>query len=109
MDIKYLLNKKVRNLTPSQFRWVDLASKISSYPKVLFIDELELHLSKRNMESLSKILYRKCNYDGVTLIASTQNKSFFQSHLASVILTLEKGKIYSVRSSNKKHQKNFKS
>ena len=104
MDIKYLLDKKVRHLTPSQFRWVDLASKIASYPKVLFIDELELHLSKKNMDSLSKILYRKCNYDGVTLIASTQNPDFF-SNLISVNISLNQGRITKVRSFTHKSKK----
>ena len=45
MDLKYLKNKKTRTLTPGQFRWVDLAAKIASFPKVLFIDEIEQHLS----------------------------------------------------------------
>ena len=79
MDIKYLLDKKVRSLSPSQSRWVQLAAKIASYPKILFIDEIEQHLSKKNIDSLSKILYRKCNYDGVTLIATTQTLRFFQT------------------------------
>ena len=42
MDFKYILNTKMRDLTPSQLRWVDLAANIASFPKVLFIDELEL-------------------------------------------------------------------
>ena len=74
MDIKYLVKKKVRSLTPAQFRWIDLAAKIASFPKVLFIDEIEQHLSSNKIKILNKILYRKCNYDGVTVIASSQNK-----------------------------------
>ena len=104
MDIKYLLEKKVRSLSPSQKRWVELASKIASYPKVLFIDEIEQHLSKKNMESLSKILYRKCNYDGVTLIATTQNPEMF-SNLISVNITLNQGRITKVRSFTHKTKK----
>jgi len=57
MEIKSISNLKVRNLTPSQFRWVDLAAKIGSNPKVLFIDELEQHLSKDSMNIISKLLY----------------------------------------------------
>ena len=102
MDIKHLMKTQLSNLTPGQLRWVVLAANIAADTKVLIVDELEQHLGAYHIKQLNKILYRKCNYDGITLIASTQNKSFFQSHLASVIITLEKGKIFSVRSSGKK-------
>ena len=100
MDMKYLLNKKVRALTPSQFRWVELAAKIASFPKVLFIDEIEQHLSINKIKILNKILYRKCNYDGVTIIASTQNREMFNS-LSSININLNHGRITSVRTINK--------
>ena len=77
MDFKYIIDSKMRSLTPGQLRWVDLASKIAAFPKVLFIDELELHLSMVKIKNLCKILYRKVNYDGITIIATTQNKEFF--------------------------------
>ena len=105
MDMKYLLDKKDRSLTPPQFRWVELAAKIASFPKVLFIDEIEQHLSMNKIKILNKILYRKCNYEGVTVIATTQNKEFFTS-LISVNININHGRITSVRSfSNKKRKK----
>ena len=107
MDIKYLVNKKVRNLTPGQFRWIDLAAKIASFPKVLFIDELEQHLSINKIKILNKILYRKSNYDGITIIATTQNRELFSS-LVSVNINLNHGRITSVRSSNKKRKSSKK-
>ena len=103
MNINHFTNDNVRSLTPSQFRWVDLAAKIASNPKVLFIDEMEQHLSRDNIKILSKLLYRKCNYDGVTLICSSQNADLFIS-LTSVVITLKHGRISSLRSrSNKKN------
>ena len=105
MDIKHLLNFKLRKLTPSQFRWIDLASKIASYPKILFIDEIELHLGKSYIDALSKILYRKCNYDGVSIIASSQNKEMFYN-LISVNITVNQGRINKVRSFHSKSKKN---
>ena len=101
MNIKSISTLKVRDLTPSQFRWVDLAAKIGSNPKVLFIDELEQHLSKDSMNIISKLLYRKCNYDGVTLICTTQNPVMFKG-LASVSITLKHGRISSLRSRGSK-------
>ena len=101
MNLKFLLNIKVRDLTPSQFRWIDLASKIASNPKVLFIDEIEQHLSKDNINILTKLLYRKCNYDGVTLVCSSQNSRLFSS-LVSVTISLKHGRISSLRSRSRK-------
>ena len=100
MDFKYMANVKMRDLTPGQLRWVDLASNIALFPKVLFIDELELHLSMSKIKNLVKILYRKVNYEGVTIIATTQNKEFF-SNLISVSININNGRITSVRSKRK--------
>ena len=91
----------MRNLTPGQLRWVDLAANIVSFPKVLFVDELELHLSMSKIKNLCKILYRKVNYEGITVIATTQNKDFF-TNLTSVGININHGRITSVRSKSQK-------
>tara|TARA_B100000579_G_scaffold229287_1_gene187723 strand:- start:215 stop:901 length:687 start_codon:yes stop_codon:yes gene_type:complete len=104
MDFKYIIDSKMRHLTPSQLRWVNLAAKIAAFPKVLFIDEIELHLNMAKIKSLCKILYRKVNYDGITIIATTQNKEFFDS-LSSVSININHGRITSVRSKPKYNKK----
>ena len=101
MDFKYLLDLKMRNLTPSQLRWVNIAAGIASFPKILLIDELEMHLSLSNIKIISKLLYRKSNYEGVTVVATTQNKDFFNT-LSSININLNNGRITSVRSNTKK-------
>ena len=58
-------------------------------------------ISLEELKKLNNILYRKINYDGVTLIATTQNKDLF-NRLASVTITLENGRITSLRSFSKK-------
>ena len=102
MDFKYIINSKMRDLSPGQLRWVNLAANIAAFPKVLFIDELELHLSMVKIKNLSKILYRKVNFEGITIIATTQNKDFF-TNLTSVGISINHGRITSVRS--KSHKK----
>ena len=97
MDFKYIINSKMRDLTPGQLRWVDLAANIAAFPKVLFIDEIELHLSMSKIKNLSKMLYRKVNFEGITIVATTQNRDFF-SNLASVSININHGRITSVRS-----------
>ena len=105
LKISSLLDKSVRSLTPSQYRAVLLCIGIVADTKVLIIDELEQHLSKRYINNLSKILYRKANYDGVTIIFTTQNKEMFPSGLTSITITLDSGRISSVRSKAKKNSK----
>ena len=103
MDLLSLLNRKMKTLTPGECRWVVLAAQIASDSKVLFIDEYELHLGKDDIKKLNNILYRKINYDGVTLITSTHNRDLL-SRLASVIITLEKGRIIGLRSFSKRKE-----
>ena len=45
-------------------------------------------------------LYRKVNYDGITIVATTQNKEFFDG-LSSVCININHGRITSVRSKSK--------
>jgi ABC-type multidrug transport system ATPase subunit len=101
MNMSHLLIRKMKSLSPGELRRVLLATMIGADSKVLFIDEIELHLGKKDISNLLSILHRKINYDGITLIASTQNKDLL-SRIASVTITLENGRITSVRSSGSK-------
>ena len=101
MNISSLLKRKMKSLTPGELRWVVLAAQIAADTKVLFIDEYEQHLGKEELKNLGNILYRKINYDGITLITTTQNKDLIK-RLASVTITLENGRITSLRSFSKK-------
>ena len=104
MNFTSILNRKIKSLSPGELRWVMLGTMIGADSKVLFIDEIEQHLGKKNQKTLLSILHRKINYDGITLITSTQNKEIL-SRIASVTITLDNGKITSVRSSGKKNEK----
>ena len=55
----------------------------------------------KDIKNIIKLLYRKSNYEGVTIIATTQNKDFFKN-LSSVNININHGRITSVRSSVKK-------
>ncbi|MBC8213376.1 MAG: ABC transporter ATP-binding protein [Candidatus Marinimicrobia bacterium] len=101
MEIEKLLDIKMKSLTPGQFRWVILAAQIAADTKILIIDEIEQHLSSDSMNILLRILYRKSNYDGVTIIVSTLNPEMLKK-TTSVFVTMNNGRISSVRSSTKK-------
>jgi len=103
MNMACLKNRKMKSLTPGELRWAVLAAQIAADTKVLFIDEYEQHLGKEELKNLNNILYRKINYDGITLITTTQNKDLIK-RLASVTITLENGRITSLRSFKKKKE-----
>jgi len=100
-NCSYLIDRKIRNLTPGQLRLIMLAAAIAADSKVLVIDELEQHLTKETLRLVMKILQRKSNYDGVSIIASTLNPELISS-IASVHITLSDGRITSVRSNMKR-------
>ena len=101
MEIEKLLDVKMKSLTPGQLRWVVLAAQIAADTKILIIDEIEQHLSSDSLNILLRILYRKSNYDGVTVIVSTLNPEMLKK-TTSVFVTMNNGRISSVRSSTKK-------
>ena len=105
MQLTNFLDRKIKSLTPGELRWIILAAQICTDSKVLFIDEYEQHLGKDSIKKLNNILYRKINYDGTTLISSTQNKELL-NRLASVVITLENGRITGLRSSGRKKESN---
>ena len=104
MSMTHLVDRKMKSLTPCELRWVVLGAQIGADSKVLFIDEFEQHLGKNDIKTLLTLLHRKINYDGVTVIASTQNKDLI-SRISSVTITLDNGRITSVRSSGKKRDR----
>ena len=73
LNCSYLLNRKIKALTPGQLRLIMLAAAIAADTKLLVIDEIEQHLTKEMLRTIIKILQRKSNYDGVSIIASTLN------------------------------------
>ena len=107
MNFSYLLNRKMSTLSPGELRWIILSTMIAADCKVLLIDEIEMHLSKKELSNLLSILNKKVTYDGTTLIVTTQNKDLV-SRIASVIITLDRGRITSVRSTHKKTKNNKK-
>tara|TARA_B100000941_G_scaffold290765_1_gene274560 strand:- start:2957 stop:3697 length:741 start_codon:yes stop_codon:yes gene_type:complete len=102
MEIPESITKlKMKYLSPGQLRWVLLACGIGADTKVLLIDEIEQHLPNDQLNLVLKILYKKCNYDGVTMIISTQRIDILKK-IGSIFVNLEKGKITSVRSPGRK-------
>ena len=101
MDCSYLTQRKMKDLTPGQLRWITLAASIASDSKVLVIDEIEQHLTKKMYSLLINILHKKTNYDGTSIILSTLIPENI-NNFTSVLITLSDGRITSVRSSKRR-------
>ena len=97
MKLKKYLSLDYRNLSDGERRWVELAIAIASDTKVLLIDGFGQYLGEEKINILSRILYRKINYDGATVIISTHVRERL-SRIASVFIRLDEGRIVSVRS-----------
>ena len=104
MKLRKYLDMDYRTLSDGERRWIELAVAIASDTKVLLIDGFGQYLGEEKLNILSRILYRKINYDGATLIVSTHIRERL-SKIASVFIRLEEGRIVSVRSRNKKKKK----
>lgn len=104
MRLKSYLDLDFRNLSDGEQRWIQLALSIACDTKVLFIDGFGQYLGSDKISILSKILYKKINYDGVTVIVCTHVRERL-SKIASVFIRLDHGKIVSVRSHKKKTYK----
>lgn len=100
MKIKSFLNRNYKDLSDGEKRWISLAANIACDTKVLIIDGFGQCLSEDKIHLLSKILYRKINYDGATVIVGTHVKEKL-NRIASVYIKLDKGKIVGVRSKSK--------
>ena len=104
MKLKNYLDLDFRRLSDGEQRWIQLALSIACDSKILFIDGFGQYLGSEKMSILSRILYKKINYDGVTVIVCTHIRERL-SKIASVFIRLDQGKIVSVRSHKKKTYK----
>ncbi len=104
LKLKSLLDRNYKNLSDGEKRWIELAAAIACDTKVLIIDGFGQYLSEDKIKLLSRILYRKVNYDGSTLIIGTHVKEKL-NRIASVYIKLDRGKIVSVRSKSKSNSR----
>ena len=102
MKLNKYLDRDFKKLSDGERRWIELAVSIACDTKVLLIDGFGQYLGEEKINILSQILYRKINYDGVTVIICTHIRERL-SRIASVFIRLDQGKIVSVRSKKRKH------
>lgn len=106
MKLSKYLDRDYRKLSDGERRWVELAVSIACDTKVLLIDGFGQYLGEEKINILSQILYRKINFDGVTVVICTHIRERL-SRIASVFIRLDQGKIVGVRS-KKKHSSSYK-
>ena len=101
MKLNKYLDRDFKKLSDGERRWIELAVSIACDTKVLLIDGFGQYLGEEKINILSQILYRKINYDGVTVIICTHIKERLD-RIASVFIRLDQGKIVGVRSKKKR-------
>ena len=97
MKLNKYLDRNYKELSDGERRWVELAVSIACDTKVLLIDGFGQYLGEEKINILSQILYRKINFDGVTVVICTHIRERL-SRIASVFIRLDQGKIVGVRS-----------
>ena len=97
MKLNKYLDRDYKKLSDGERRWVELAVSIACDTKVLLIDGFGQYLGEEKINILSQILYRKINFDGVTVVIGTHIRERL-SRIASVFIRLDQGKIVGVRS-----------
>ena len=97
MNLGDKLSRSMKSLSPGERRWIDLAACIASDARVLILDELEQHMSFDELDLVKRLLQRKCNHEGTTVIISTLNPISIR-RLSGVSVTLDHGRIAMIRS-----------
>ncbi|MAV64081.1 MAG: hypothetical protein CMG00_02695 [Candidatus Marinimicrobia bacterium] len=92
-----ILKRRVCSLSASHKRILDLVSAIAADPKVIVIDDADMYLTSDELKVLKSVIYRKSNYDGITVVLTCRYHQNF-SKFASVNITLDSGRIVRVRS-----------
>lgn len=97
MNISDKLDRKVKDLSPGERRWIELAICLASDTKVLLIDELEQHLGYDDLDLVKRLIQRKCNHEGTTVVLTTLNPVALRK-LNCISVALDHGRIAGIRS-----------
>ena len=108
MKLSEYLDRNYKTLSDGEKRWINLSIAIACDTKILMIDGFGQSLGDEKLSLLSKILYKKINYDGVSVIVCTHARQKL-SKIASVYVKLSFGKIVGIRSRKKQFDSKFRS
>lgn len=97
MNLGSTPNRKLQTLSPGERRKIEIAVSVASDTRVLMIDELEQHLSYDDLESVKRLLQRKCTHEGTTVIVTTLSPMTIRK-MTGVSVTLDRGRISMIRS-----------
>ena len=97
MNLAERLTRNLKTLSPGERRWVELAIALASDTRVLIVDELEQHLGYDDLELVKRMIQRKGNAEGTTIIISTLTPMTIR-RMTGVSVTLDRGRIAMIRS-----------
>ena len=105
--LKYLLKRKIKDISPAEKNWLGMILAIEKDPRILLIDDYGIHFdSKLELDFRNQIIKMNRNL-GTTIIVTSPSDSYVKS-FASVLIYLDHGNISKIRTGFSKKPKRRK-
>lgn len=100
MNAEHLSDKLPEHMSGGEMQRIAIARALANRPKYLFADEPTANLDWENKVRVWKLLKRVNREEGITVIASTHEREFFE--FADVIITLKDGEVNAIKDGGRK-------
>ena len=97
VNAEHLKDKTPSQMSGGEMQRIAIARALANKPKYLFADEPTANLDWENKMRVWKLLRRVNEEEGVTVIASTHEREFFE--FADVLILLRDGEVHEVKGS----------
>ena len=95
VNAEHLKDKKPSQMSGGEMQRIAIARALANKPKYLFADEPTANLDWENKMRIWRLLRRINDEEGVTVVASTHEREFFE--FADVLIVLKDGEVYEVK------------
>ncbi len=96
VNAEHLADKLPEHMSGGEMQRIAIARALANKPRYLFADEPTANLDWENKMRIWRLLRRINEKEGVTVIASTHEKEFFE--FADVLIILRDGEVHEVKS-----------
>ncbi|BAD86048.1 probable lipoprotein releasing system, ATP-binding protein [Thermococcus kodakarensis KOD1] len=100
VNAEHLSDKLPEHMSGGEMQRIAIARALANRPKYLFADEPTANLDWENKVRVWKLLKRVNREEGITVIASTHEREFFE--FADVIITLKDGEVNAIKDGGRK-------
>ena len=108
---KYLLKRKIKELSEAELNWLGMILSLETDPRVLLVDDYGLHFNNSMEKDFRSKIISLNRTLGTTIVLSAPSEIYLK-HFASVLIFLDHGHIWKIRpgisKNNNKTRKNKK-